>query len=150
MVVFIIFSLFCVCERAIFIGPPSNVLERVEHSPMEASLWMPSCKIETNLFPYSLHFQFKYMKVELWANHLGKKLRCYWEGLSEQLGNLEESHGNMSGTHWEQGRKTKKQISPHPQTLLIGPMGGGLTRNIGALIWCMHGSCPKPTFSLMR
>jgi len=47
----------------------------------------------------------------------GIKLRCYWERLREQLGNLGTSKKhdeNMLGTHYEQGREKKlKKNCPH-------------------------------------
>ncbi len=47
------------------IGPSAIVLERSKHTPMEATLWTPSYKIEM------LTFQFIYMTIELLANHMG-------------------------------------------------------------------------------
>jgi hypothetical protein len=44
------------------------------------------------------------MGVELWAKPYGIKLRCYWECLEEQLGNL----GKPLGTWWEQKKKNIK------------------------------------------
>jgi len=41
-----------------------------------------------------------YRGVELWANHMG-----------ENPGTI----GNILGTLWEQRKKTKKSLSPHPQ-----------------------------------
>jgi hypothetical protein len=89
---------------------------------MEAPLWTPSCKIVINVFPQQPTFsvyRYTYMRVELWANHNGIKLRCYWERLREQLGNTlggasREHDENMLGTHWEQGRKTPKNL-PNPE-----------------------------------
>jgi hypothetical protein len=53
----------------------------------------------------TLPLQFIHMRVELWANHMGIKLRCYWECLQEQLQNLgtsREYDENMLRTNWEQ------------------------------------------------
>jgi hypothetical protein len=38
---------------------------------MEAHHWDPNCKIETKAFDSCTPFQFIYMGVELWANHMG-------------------------------------------------------------------------------
>jgi hypothetical protein len=34
------------------------------------------------------------------------------------LGTLWEFFGNMMGTHWKKGGKTKKSLSPHPLKIL--------------------------------
>jgi hypothetical protein len=57
-------------ERAIFIGLSTNFLEHWAVPNGSTSL-DPSCKIETNVVPYSLPFQYIYMRIELWANHTG-------------------------------------------------------------------------------
>jgi hypothetical protein len=56
------------------------------------------------------------MGVELWANHMGLKPRCYWEHLGEQIW---EHFGNFLGTGGEhigkKGEKNKKKNPlPHP------------------------------------
>jgi hypothetical protein len=62
------------------------------HSGIEAPLWTPSCKIETSLWgTFSVYI---HVKVELWANRNGIKLKCYWERLWEKL----EKLGNPMGT----------------------------------------------------
>jgi hypothetical protein len=124
-------SLFFFLERAIFIDPSAIVFLTLNTPLKWKHLFAPpSCKIEINVFPNSLPFQFlgiHYMRVELWTNHNGIKLRCYWERLREQLGNTlggasREHDENILGTHWEQGRKTKKKL-PHPQKeKKTGPM----------------------------
>jgi hypothetical protein len=53
-----------------------------------------------------------YMGVELWANHMGLKPRCYWEHLGEHI---------WFGIFWEHDRNTlgkreKKQKNPSPLT----------------------------------
>jgi hypothetical protein len=49
----------------------TNFLGTFGHSPIETSLWTPSHKIETNVLPYGPPFQFGYMGMEVWANHVG-------------------------------------------------------------------------------
>jgi hypothetical protein len=91
---------------------------------MAATPLDPSCKIKTNVFPPQ-QLTFSVYIHESWT--LGKpygiKLRCYWECLREQLGNL----GNTMRTCWEHigTRKQKQKITPrtwpHPQKEKQGP-----------------------------
>ncbi len=84
---------------------------------MEAPLWTLSCKIEINvLFPQKPTFsvyRYTYMRVELWGNHNGIKLRCYWERLREHLANT--LVGSLKGTWLEHvgntlGTRKKNQM----------------------------------------
>ncbi len=53
---------------------PSSLAQQQKNlstPPMEATPWTPCCKIEKYVFPNKLPFQFIYMRVELWANHMG-------------------------------------------------------------------------------
>ncbi len=65
---FINFILFL--ERSIFIDPSSIFLEHGA-LPLETPLQTPNCKVKTNVFPNNLPFQFIYVRVKLWANHMG-------------------------------------------------------------------------------
>ncbi len=86
----------------------------IEHSPMEAPLSTPSCKIETNLF---VIWEFNFRQT-IWD-----KTRCYWdwERLRGTTCEPGESQGNMRRTYWEHiGNKEEKQKKknlppPHPQ-----------------------------------
>ncbi len=71
----------------------------------------PSCKIETNVFPYSLPFQI----ICIWEFNLGKPCGGKTEVIS---GTYRETYlrtlrklRNPLGTHWEQGKK-QKILSP--------------------------------------
>ncbi len=53
--------------------PPSitHIFSNIGHSPIETSLWTLSDKIEANVLPCGPPFQFEYMGMEVWANHVG-------------------------------------------------------------------------------
>jgi hypothetical protein len=88
--------------------PISNSFGTLGMAPIEAPLWTPSCKIYTVVLPYVLPFQFIYMGVELWANHMGQNPGA--------IGNiLENALENSLRTWWEHiGNKWKIQKIPLP------------------------------------
>ncbi len=101
---------FFFLEGAVLIGPSPNFFWNIGHSPIEAPLWTPSHKIQTNVLPYGQPFQFIYMGVERWANYRGWNPGAIGNILGNNLitqRNLWEPHGNIMGTHWEQGKKQK-------------------------------------------
>jgi hypothetical protein len=49
---------------------PTPIFGNIGHTPIEKYLWTPSHKIETNVLPYGSSFQFVYMGVEIWSNHV--------------------------------------------------------------------------------
>jgi len=84
---------------------------------METPLCTPNYKIKTILFSYNLPFQFIYMRVEPWANHM-TKTKCYFEDhICEHFGNL-KTLWELDGTHWELGGKNKKSLIP-PSTPIL-------------------------------
>jgi hypothetical protein len=61
---------FVFFEGATLIGPPLMFLEyRV--LPNRSTFLDPWFQIETNVPPYNPSFQFIFMRVELWAKHMG-------------------------------------------------------------------------------
>jgi hypothetical protein len=75
-------------EGAILIGSSSNVLE---HStlPLRSTSLDPSCKnIKQICSPLRACLFSLCMRVEVWAEPYGINLKCYWESLDENLGNL--------------------------------------------------------------
>jgi hypothetical protein len=68
MGVLINFILFL--ERSIFIDPSSNFLEHGA-LPNGNTCSNPQLQSRNKCIPNNLPFQFIYMKVELWANHMG-------------------------------------------------------------------------------
>ncbi len=64
-------QLFLFCEGAILIWPIMkwvwNIVHYI-HSPLEAPLWTFSCKYYNSIHLFSLYI---YMRVELWAKHMG-------------------------------------------------------------------------------
>jgi hypothetical protein len=99
----------------------------IERSPNVGNPFGPRLQNRNKCIPKQ--FTFSVYIHESWT--LGKpygiKLRCYWECLREQLGNLR----NLEGTQWEhventleQRRKNKKitpHTWPHPQKEKQGP-----------------------------
>jgi len=93
---------------------------------MEAPFSTPPCKIETNVHPldYSL-----YTEELNFGKPNGRKPRSHWEHLGECILEL----GNLLGTSWEQGEKTKNSLPPtlppkgrnraHPYCMLSLPIG---------------------------
>jgi hypothetical protein len=93
---------------------------------MEVPLWTPNCKINKLYFPIANLFI-----LYTWELNFGQTI---WDKIEMLLGttylknnlgtwgiSLEDDE-NMLGTHWEQGRKTKKKL-PHPQKeKKTGPM----------------------------
>ncbi len=64
---------------------------------LKAPCWTPSCKVETKVLP---PFQFTYMRVELWANHMG----LIWGAIGNILGTWGgEPFENLTncGTKWK-------------------------------------------------
>jgi len=62
------------------VGESSSAISfgTLKHSLLEATLWTPSCKMETNVCPNILPFQFIHMRVELWQS--------IWEAIEVLLG----------------------------------------------------------------
>jgi len=92
---------------------------------MEAPLWTPSYKVETNLFPSGLPFSLYTWQLNLGQN-IWNKHKCYWECLREQPG---EPQGNRIRTLWEHMRSKKRKPkinSPHPTPKMkkAGPILG--------------------------
>ncbi len=98
-------------ERATFIGPTAIVLEHWGLPYWSTSL---DLKLQNRYKWTPQQPTFSVYIRESWT--LGKpyqiKLRCYWECITEQLGNLRNLKETMLGTHWEQGRPKKKDSTP--------------------------------------
>jgi hypothetical protein len=98
----------------------------IEHSPMEAPLWTPSCKKKkkNKCIPQEHIFSVYIHECSTLSKPYEIKLGCYWEHLREQLGNLgiskkhDEKHvGNTLGTRkWNQKNKTVPTSPPEGKT----------------------------------
>ncbi len=88
-----------------------NLFWNVGHAPIEAPLWTPSCTIR-NKCPHLLNtFSVYIHQSSTLGKPYGRNLRCYWEYLEEQLGDLR----NHLGIWWEHiGNKEKTQKTPLP------------------------------------
>jgi hypothetical protein len=113
-------------ERAIFIGPTAIFLEHWALPNGNTSL-DPQLQNKTNELPQQPTFSVYIHESWTLGKPYGIKLRCYWERIREQLGNLGTSRehnvgikarcywehhwgthwkprehiGNLMGTHWE-------------------------------------------------
>jgi len=98
---------FFFCGKSHIHWPINNVFWNIEHSPMEAPLWTSQlqnrnkCISQQPIYLFSLY---------TWELNLRQTL---WDKIKVLLGTSREHNENMLGTHWEQGRKTKKN-SLHP------------------------------------
>ncbi len=91
----------------ILISPPPIFFGTLGTPPIEAPLWTTSCKIATNVAPYSPPFQFIHMRVEPLGKPYGIKVRCY---LGVFWGTTGEPHVEHIGTH--NGNNDKKKKNP--------------------------------------
>jgi len=64
-------NFFFSLKGATLIGPSAIFLEHWGMPQLKSTSLNPSCKIETNVLSKVPRFQFIYMGVELWANHMG-------------------------------------------------------------------------------
>jgi hypothetical protein len=114
------------------VGPSPSHLESWALLNRSTSL-DPSSKIEANVQNYCSPFEFLYMGVELWANHMGWK----WGDIGNILGNdLREPYGNIIGTHWELGKKQNQkecEKQPPPQEKIWTPHECMLNLLIGCM-----------------
>jgi len=93
LITFFCFFVFFFWERAISIGPSTNLLEH--WALPNGSTSLDTChKIETNVLPYISPFWIIYMGVQLWANP---------GAIGNILGN---AFGNTLGTWWEHVKNT--------------------------------------------
>jgi len=82
----------------ILISPPPIFFGTLGTPPIEAPLWTTSCKIATNVAPYSPPFQFIHMRVEPLGKPYGKKSEVLFGSV---LGNnLRTSCGTHRDTQW--------------------------------------------------
>jgi len=93
-------------EGATLIGPSPISLEHWALPNRSTSLesWTPVHKIEANVLHYGLPFQFSYIGVELWANHMGQN----WGAIGNVLGTW--------GTLWEPDWNTLGRALRPPPT----------------------------------
>ncbi len=102
------------------IGPSPIYLE---HSALPDKSTSLDCSVQNRNkhAHYGPPFQFIHMRVELWANHYGIKVRCYWEPF-----------GNLMGTHmFRDSPKYKFLLDngvPPPWPTNIGENGENLGR----------------------
>ncbi len=102
-------------ERATFIGPTAIVLEHWGLPYCSTSL-DPKLQYRNKWTPQQPTFSVYIHESWTLGKPHGIKLRCYWECITDQLGNL----GNLKGTWWNHVRNTlgtrkiQKKKTPHP------------------------------------
>jgi hypothetical protein len=70
------FILFYFIDRAIFIGP-STIFLKHPYFPVETSVWIPNCKIETSVLLNDLTYSIYTHESWTLGKPYGIKLRCY-------------------------------------------------------------------------
>jgi hypothetical protein len=83
---------------------------------MEAPLWTPSQKIETNVLSYISPFWFI-----TWELNFGQTQVLLGTSWGMHLGIPWELDGNMLGTHWEPGGLKKVPLPAPPQKEKTAP-----------------------------